>query len=99
MRRPWPLRPSPPPWTGHQIFYLVTHGELAHGLPRPQAASSGLQDSSASSTAYCRVLSLQLASGGSSSQCAPVGPSNPWWNDKRNDTSVNSPGSVGWGRG
>ena len=34
----------------------------------------------------CRpVLSLQLRSGGSSTWCAPVGPSSAWWNDKRND--------------
>jgi hypothetical protein len=28
-----------------------------------------------------RVLSLQLASGGSSRECAPVGPSSVGWND------------------
>jgi len=31
------------------------------------------------------VLSLQVRSEGSSSQCAPDGPSGAWWNDKRND--------------
>ena len=43
-----------------------------------------LQDSSGSSTASWRVVSWQLRSGGSSSQCAPVGPSSAGWND-RND--------------
>ena len=53
---------------------------------RPQAAVSPcLQDSSGSSTECWRVLSLQLKSGGSSGQCAPVGPSSAWWNDQRND--------------
>jgi hypothetical protein len=46
---------------------------------------SKLQDSSGSSTACCRVVSLQLTSGGSSSQCAPVRPSSARWNDMRND--------------
>jgi hypothetical protein len=32
-----------------------------------------------------RVLSLQLTSSGSSSQCTRVGPSSARWNDKRND--------------
>jgi hypothetical protein len=32
-----------------------------------------------------RVLSLQLASGGSSRECAPVGPSSVGWNDMDND--------------
>jgi hypothetical protein len=73
-------------WSGHQIFHLVTHGGLAHGLPWPQVASSGLQDSWQSSAAYCLVPSLQLRSGGSSSQCAPDSLSSARWNDKRNDT-------------
>ena len=47
-----------------------------------------LQDSSGSSTAYQRVLSLQVRSGGSSSQYAPVGPSRAGWNNKRNDISA-----------
>jgi hypothetical protein len=55
------------------------------GLPWPQVASSGLQDSSGSSTACWRVLFLQLPSGRSSSQSAPDGPSSARWNDKRND--------------
>jgi hypothetical protein len=29
-----------------------------------------------------RALSWQLSSGASSSQCAPVGPSGAWWNDR-----------------
>jgi hypothetical protein len=37
------------------------------------------------------VLSLQLRSGGSSSQCAPVGPSSARWNDKQNDMPALSP--------
>ena len=56
--------------------------ELAGGLEPPTCC---LQDSSGSSTACWHVLSLQLTSGGSSSQCAPVGPSSPRWNDKQND--------------
>src|SRR5215216_1347112 len=47
--------------------------------------SSGLQDSSGSSTACWRVLSLQLTSDRSSSQCAPVRPSSAGWNDIEND--------------
>jgi hypothetical protein len=35
--------------------------------------------------ACSRVLSWQLTSGAPSSQCAPVGPSSPWWNDCGND--------------
>ena len=45
-----------------------------------------LQDRRGPSTACRRVLSLQLASGGPSSQCAPIGPSSGRWNDKQNDT-------------
>jgi hypothetical protein len=56
--------------------------ELAPGL---EPGTCCLQDRRGSSTAYWRVLSLQVKSGGSSRQCAPVGPSNAWWNDKRND--------------
>ena len=52
---------------------------------RSEQAGSGLQESSGSSTAYYRVLCLQLRSGGSSSRCAAVGPSGGWWNDNRND--------------
>jgi hypothetical protein len=44
-----------------------------------------LQDRRGSSTACWRVLSLQLTSDRSSSQCAPVGPSSPRWNDQQND--------------
>src|SRR4029450_4427658 len=85
MRRPRPLGPSPPPWTGHQIFHLVSDGGLAHGRPWPQVASSGLQDSGQPSAECWRVVSLQVRSGTSSSQCAPVGPSGAWWNDNEND--------------
>ena len=46
---------------------------------------SCLQDSGQPSTGTCRVVSLQLRSGRSSSQCAAVGPSAAWWNDKWND--------------
>jgi hypothetical protein len=49
--------------------------------PRQTAMRPCLQDRSGSSTACWRVLSWQLRSGGSSSQCAPVGPSSPRWND------------------
>jgi hypothetical protein len=56
--------------------------ELAWGLgPR----TCCLQDRSGSSTACWRVVSLQLRSGGSSSQYAPVGPSSGRWNDYQND--------------
>jgi hypothetical protein len=57
------------------------------------------------------VLSLQVTSGGSSSRCAPVGPSSAWWNDQRNDrhcisscpvhpfgVTTASPGGCGVGR-
>jgi hypothetical protein len=44
-----------------------------------------LLDRSGSSTECWCVLSLQLRSDESSSQCAPVGPSTAWWNDQRND--------------
>ena len=44
MRRPWPLGPSPPPWTGHQIFHLVTPGGLPPGLPRADAGVSRSRD-------------------------------------------------------
>jgi hypothetical protein len=37
------------------------------------------------STAYWRVLSLQLRSHGLSSERAPVGPGSAWWNDEQND--------------
>jgi hypothetical protein len=43
------------------------------------------QDRSGSSTACWPMLSLQLTSDRSSSQCAPVRPSSTRWNDKRND--------------
>jgi hypothetical protein len=44
-------------------------------------------------------------SGGSSSQCAPVGPRDAWWNDKQNDmdwrpsssmAASHHPLEVGW---
>jgi hypothetical protein len=44
-----------------------------------------LQDSGQPSVECWPVLSLQLTSDASSSQCAPVGPGSAWWNDKRND--------------
>jgi hypothetical protein len=66
--------------------------ELAGGLEPPTCC---LQDSSGSSTAYCPVCSLQLRSGGPSSQSAPVGPSSPRWNDNWNDVApAGHPGSV-----
>jgi hypothetical protein len=52
---------------------------LPGGLEPP---TCWLQDSWQASTACWRVLSWQLTSGGSSSQCAPVGPSNAQWNDR-----------------
>jgi hypothetical protein len=52
--------------------------ELAGGLEPPTCC---LQDSGQPSIACWRVLSLQLRSGGSSSQYAPVGPSSARWND------------------
>jgi hypothetical protein len=55
------------------------------GLPWPQVASSGLQDSSGSSTACWQVLSSLLRSGASSSQYAPVRFSSACWNVHRND--------------
>jgi hypothetical protein len=55
---------------------------------RPSPSCSGLQDSRGPSAACWRVLSLQVRSGGSSSQYAPVGPSSARWNDRQNDTPV-----------
>jgi hypothetical protein len=52
---------------------------------------SRLQDSGQPSAGCWRVLSVQLRSDASSGQCAPVGPSNTRWNDRRNDRR----GSVG----
>jgi hypothetical protein len=63
--------------------------------PRAPTICSQLQDSSGSSAACWWVLSLQLVSGGRSSQCAPVGPSSARWNDKRNDMPTTQPSSVG----
>ena len=56
--------------------------ELSRGLEPPPCC---LQDRSGSSTACWRVLSLQLTSERSSSQCVPDGLSNAWWNDHEND--------------
>ena len=56
--------------------------ELAPGL---EPGTCCLQDRSESSMACWPVLPLQLRSGGSSSQCAPVGPSDGRWNDRGND--------------
>ena len=46
------------------------------------------------------MLSLPVRSGRSSSQCAPVGPSSAWWNDKQNDiaelASAPQPSEAGW---
>jgi hypothetical protein len=47
--------------------------------------SSGLQDSSGSSVEYWPVLSWQVTSGRSSSQCAPDSPNDRRWNDTGND--------------
>jgi hypothetical protein len=47
-----------------------------------------LHDSRASSTACWRVLSLQVRSDGSSSQCAPVRSSDARWSVQRNDRPV-----------
>jgi hypothetical protein len=46
---------------------------------------SCLQDSRELSAACWQVLSWQLKSGGPSSQCAPDGLNDAWWNDNRND--------------
>jgi hypothetical protein len=56
--------------------------ELTGGLEPPTCC---LQDSREPSTGRWRVLSVQVRSEGSSSQCAPVGSSSPWWTDQRND--------------
>ena len=61
-------------------------GGLAYSLVEPMPCRTCcLQDRSGSSTACWCVFSLLLSSGGSASQCAPVGPSSPRWNDQRND--------------
>jgi hypothetical protein len=44
------------------------------------------------------VSSLQLRSGGPSSQCALVGLSSARWNDKRNDMPATQPSAVGGAR-
>jgi len=62
-------------------------GSWRGGLEPPTCC---LQDSGEPSTGYWPVLSWQLRSGGSSSQCAPVGLSDAWWNDKRNDIAPRS---------
>jgi hypothetical protein len=76
--------------------------ELAGGLEPPTCC---LQDSSGPSTACWRVASLQLRPDGSSSQYAPVGPSDAVWNDKWNDmdgglrqptAASQNPLEVGW---
>src|SRR6266508_751271 len=58
------------------------------------------QASGPPSTAYWRVLSLQVGSGGSSRQCGPVGPSTGRWNDRQNDiaelASAPQPSEAGW---
>jgi hypothetical protein len=61
------------------------------GFEPPTARSV---DRSGSSTVCWLVLSLQLRSDAVSSQCAPVGPSVGWWNDKRNDIRPLHPRSV-----
>jgi hypothetical protein len=48
---------------------------------------SRLQDRRGSSTACWPVVSLQLRSGASCSQCAPDRPSDARWNDRQNDMS------------
>ena len=63
---------------------LDERSELA-GDSNPQPTV--LQDRGGSSMACWRVLSMQVASGGSSSQCAPVRPSSARWNDNGNDMS------------
>jgi hypothetical protein len=64
---------------------LVTAGGLACGTAAVSSSAQRITDSSGSSMACWPVLSLQLTSGGSSSQCAPVGRSNAWWTDRGND--------------
>jgi hypothetical protein len=59
--------------------------ELAPGL---EPGTCYLQDSRQPSIECWCVLSLQVTSGGSSSQCARDRRCNPWWNDKRNDRAA-----------
>ena len=61
--------------------------ELAGGLEPPTCC---LQDSGQPSARCWRVLSFQLTSDRSSSQCAPVGPSSAWWNDRGNDGQLDT---------
>ena len=59
---------------------------------------SRLQDSRGSSTECWRMLSLQLVSGGRSSQCAPVGLSSARWNDCETARWFgDDPGAIGGG--
>src|SRR4029453_9051291 len=82
-----------PAWGGSMAFHgqrpsVITRLRAVSWLGRLAEARTPtccLQDSSGSSTACWPVRSLQLTSEGSSSQCAPVGPSSAWWNDQRND--------------
>jgi len=94
------VRRPPRPAPGHRLGAVGwagpagvgDHAEAAagqrregFGVVRRSWHGSRLQDSSGSSTACWRVLSLQLTSDRSSSQCAPVRPSSAWWNDIEND--------------
>jgi hypothetical protein len=65
---------------------------------RPSPSCSGLKTAGnrpPGTGGYWQVLSLQLTSDRSSSQCAPVGPSSARWNDKWNDMPATQPSSVG----
>jgi hypothetical protein len=60
--------------------------------PRQTAMRPCLQDSRQPSSRCWPVRSLQLRSGGSSSQCGPVVRGEPWWNDYGNDQHLASTG-------
>jgi hypothetical protein len=96
--------------SGNEVARLAGDGRPGGsiGLARREGFGVGrswhgsrLQDGSGPSTACWPVLSLHVRLGGSSSQCAPVGPSDAWWNDmdwplRHPPAASHNPLEVGW---
>jgi len=82
--RKWPAVSRIEKWGAARRYAARLLANRWHAVGSEQAGSD-LQDSRGSSTAYWPVVSLQLRSDRSSSQCAPVGPSSARWNDIEND--------------